>query len=87
MAREKVTIMADRAKIAAVCEATGSTTTSDAIDRALDELIRIERLRRDIAAYTEIPPTVEELALGLYRPGSPDLTDDTDWEALYRDDA
>lgn len=52
---------------------------------ALDRLIRIERLRRDIAAYRDVPPTADELALGELADSS-QLDDDTDWAGLYRDE-
>ncbi len=43
---------------------------------------RVERLRRDIAAYRRTPPTAAEKALGLLA-DSGGLDDETDWEALY----
>jgi hypothetical protein len=48
-----------------------------------DELLRAEKIRRDIAAYEARPSTEEQIALArrpLYRPN---LVDETDWEALY----
>lgn len=53
---------------------------------ALDRLIKAERLRRDIEAYRRIPPTDEEIAWAAYRPHG-DIEDDTDWEALYAENA
>lgn len=51
---------------------------------ALDRLIHLERLRRDIAAYRATPPTDDEMTLaGLADTGL--LDDDTDWESLYLD--
>lgn len=44
------------------------------------------RLRNDIAAYTGTPPTEEEVALAAITPPWGDLTDDTDWDALYGDE-
>ena len=44
------------------------------------------QLRRDVAAYISTPPTPDEIAIASYRPASPDLDDDTDWEALYADE-
>lgn len=85
MAREKVTIMAERRKIERVRRLTGATSASDAIDRALDELLRLERIRRDIAAYAQHPPTLDEAAFGSYRPSNVEIADDTDWESVYAD--
>ncbi len=85
MAREKVTIMAEREKIARVRELTGTQSASDAIDVALNALLRNERIRNDVAAYVAHPPTAEEIAIAHHRPNWSDLADDTDWEALYAD--
>lgn len=86
MAREKATITLDRAKAAAARALLGVQSTSEVIDLALDQLIRSERLRADVAAYQRIPPTQDEVELAsLGHTGSD--ADDTDWEALYADDA
>jgi hypothetical protein len=51
---------------------------------SLDGLIRSERLRRDVAAYRQLPPTTAEVELaGLTDTAA--LADDTDWESLYLD--
>jgi hypothetical protein len=61
-----------------------ASSTSEAIDIALDRLIRAERLSGDVAAYRRIPPTSAEVELAsLGEAGM--LGDDTDWEALYPD--
>jgi len=84
MAREKATITVDRAKLERARVASGSATVSATVDRALDALLRAERIRRDVNAYLEFPQGAEEHALGVPTPGSgADLSDDTDWEALY----
>lgn len=85
MAREKVTITLDRQKADSARELSGASSTSDVIDIALDALIRRERLRRDIAAYRRMPTTEGEMALADFADTS-GLDDDTDWEALYRED-
>ncbi len=85
MARDKVTITLSRDKAEAARSLTGAASTSEVIDIALDKLIHSERLRRDVAAYRQTPPTASEMALA-DRSGSA-LDDDTDWEALYVDDA
>ncbi len=84
MAREKVTITLSRDKAEAARSLTGSTSTSEVIDLALDQLIRAERTRQDVAAYRRTPPTDAELALADVLDS--DQEDDTDWEALYADD-
>ncbi|MGE5291255.1 MAG: hypothetical protein ACM3ML_29460 [Micromonosporaceae bacterium] len=82
MAKEKATITLDRAKAATARAIVGASSTSEVIDLALDRLIRVERLRADIAAYRQEPPTGAEADLALLADTS-GLADDTDWEALY----
>src|SRR3954468_11404989 len=78
MSREKATITLDRDKAALAQSLVGAASTSAVVDLALDRLIRAERLRRDIEAYRQAPPTQEEIALALA--GDPgDLADDVDW--------
>jgi hypothetical protein len=86
MAKQKTTITIERRKVDEARRLTGAASTSAAIDLALDRLIRGERLRQDIAAYAGVPPTEEEIALAAITPPWSDLTDGTDWEALYADD-
>lgn len=83
MAREKTTITVDRTKLDQARRLTGSASASGTIDVALDALLRAERLRRDVEAYTAHPPTDDEAGLARRRAGVADLADDTDWEALY----
>lgn len=85
MAKEKVTITLDRSKADSARSLLGAGSTSEAIDLALDRVIRTERLRQDIAAYRRIPPTDDELELAMLASTTP-LDDDTDWEALYAED-
>ena len=86
MAKKKTTITVERRKVEEARRLTGAPSTSAAIDIALDLLIRGERLRNDITAYTGTPPTEEEIALAAITPPWSDLHDDTDWDALYSDD-
>ena len=51
--------------------------------RSLIDLIRAERLRRDIAAYGPVPLTNAEILLAGSRPDWSDLDDDTDWESAF----
>jgi hypothetical protein len=85
MAKEKATITVDRRKLDEVRLVTGAPSASAAVDAALDCLLAMERVRRDVAAYTRTPPTEEEVLLGLLPPTNEDLADETDWEALYED--
>jgi hypothetical protein len=64
----------------------GVDSTSEVIDIPLDQLIRAERLRADIAAYRRVPPTEDEVELATFADAS-GLGDNTDWEALYDDDS
>lgn len=84
MAKEKATITLDRKKAEEARALAGVETTSAAVDVALDRLIQLERLRRDIAAYRATPPTDDELVLAQLG-GEGLLEDDTDWAALYDD--
>ena len=86
MAKKKATITVERRKIDEARRLTGAASTSATIDLALDMLIRGERLRRDILAYTGAPPTEDELALATISPPWDDLADATDWDALYVED-
>jgi hypothetical protein len=82
MAKEKATITLNRRKAQEAKVLAGVESTSAAVDVALDRLIQLERLRRDIAAYRATPCTDEELALAALA-GAGLLDDDTDWAALY----
>ncbi len=84
MARDKVTITLDRSKARLASSLLRASSTSEVIDIALEQLIRRERLRRDIAAYRRTPPTGAEMALADIT--ASDLDDETDWEAVYPED-
>ena len=82
MAKEKATITLDRRKAEEARALVGAESTSAVVDLALDRLIQLERLRRDVAAYRTTPPTDAEIALAdLSSAGL--LEDDTDWDSLY----
>jgi hypothetical protein len=85
MAKEKATITIDRAKAALALEVSGARSTSEVVDLALDQLIRAERLRADIAAYQSVPPTSADVELALLGDTN-GLADDTDWEQLYAEE-
>ena len=86
MAKQKVTITLDRAKADEARLLVGSANTSEVIDVALGRLIRAERLRHDIDAYRRLPPTDTDLLIAL-QADTAGLADDTDWEALYGNEA
>ena len=86
MAKQKVTITLDRAKADEARLLTGSANTSEVIDVALGRLIKAERLRRDIDAYRRLPANDTDLLVALQADTS-GLADDTDWDALYGDEA
>lgn len=87
MAKEKVTISVDRAKLSEATAMLGVSSTSAAIDIALSQLVRRHRALRDAKAYVETPPTAEEAALGAASLDWRDLADETDWDALWPEDA
>ncbi len=73
----------DRAKVEKARALIGGKSMSEVIDAALDGLIRTERLRGDIRAYTRQPQEPGELTVADL-PVTLDLDDeDVDYEALY----
>jgi hypothetical protein len=83
MARSKATITLDKGKAEHAASLVGSRSISEAIDVALDRLIRAEQLRHDLAAYVAQPLTDEELAI-TDLPVELDLADDdVDYDAVY----
>ena len=87
MARKKATITVDPEKLEQARHLTGAASSSATIDVALGVLIRRERLRRDVAAYAGRPPSAEETSLTGSFALWDDLADDTDWDALYEEQA
>jgi hypothetical protein len=84
MAKAKVTITLDRSKAENARSLVGAGSTSEVVDLALDRLIRMERLRRDVAAYRRVPPTDAEIELSLLTETA--FLDDTDWESIYAEE-
>ncbi|MDP8957994.1 MAG: hypothetical protein M3N51_02065 [Actinomycetota bacterium] len=82
-----MTITIHRAKLDEARVLLGVSSSSAAIDIALSEVIRRARVRRDVEAYTRLPPTAEEVALAEAQPDWTDLFDDTDWEAEWPEDS
>lgn len=87
MAKEKVTITVDRAKLSEARSVSGASSASAAIDVALSQLIHRQRLLNDVKAYVKTPPTAEEAALGTELLDWRDIADDTDWDAEWPQDA
>ena len=87
MAKQKTSVTLDPVKLDEVRRITGAKSASAAIDRAFAETIRSARLRSDVEAYAQQPPTDDEIALARMTPDWSDLHDDTDWDAAYRDEA
>jgi hypothetical protein len=83
MTKLKTSVTVDGDKVDAVRRITGATSTSAAIDAALTEFIRLDRLRSDVHAYRSTQPAPEEVALAGIDPDWSDIADDTDWESLY----
>lgn len=82
MGRVKATITLDRDKALLAQQLSGAASTSAAVDAALDCLIRVQQLRRDVAAYQRHPATDAEIAVALAGFHA-HLDDDVDWDALY----
>jgi len=83
MARGKATITLDRAKVARAGALIGGGTMSGVVDLALERVIRVEELRRDIAAYARLPLDEQDLAVADL-PVEFDLgDDDIDYDAIY----
>jgi hypothetical protein len=85
MAKQKVTITLDRNKADTARSLVGARSTSEVIELALNQLIRAERVRRDIAGYRRNPSTGTERELAQLA-DTTTLEDATDWEALYAED-
>jgi len=83
MAREKATVTLDRDKVEEARALIGGRSMSEVIDVALDRMIRTERLRRDVEAYSRHPQGPTELGVADL-PVTLDLDDDeVDYDALY----
>jgi Bacterial antitoxin of type II TA system, VapB len=83
MVRRKATITLDRQKATDAMALLEMHTMSEVIDLALTRLIEAERLRRDVAAYGQTPPTDADIALAEI-PVTFDLDDaEVDYESDY----
>ena len=83
MAREKAKTRLQWRKADLAKSLIRARSISETIDVALDRLIRAAQLRHDVAAYTRVPLTKEELLVADL-PVDFDLgDDDIDYDALY----
>lgn len=87
MAKEKVTITVDRAKLSEARARLGVSSASAAIDVALSELIRRHRVLHDVEAYMTTASTDEGATFSRAHPDWGDLADDTDWDAEWPEDS
>lgn len=85
MAKEKATVTLYREKVDEARSLVRASSTSEVIDIALDRLIHIERLRRDVSGYRNVPVGEDELAIAAFGEDI-GLDDDTDWAAICGED-
>lgn len=83
MAREKATISLDRGKVEEARALVRGRSMSDVIELALDRLIRVERLRHDVAAYERQPLSTDESSVGDLPVGLDLDDDDVDYDLWY----
>lgn len=83
MAKTKVSVTLDPAKLAQARALLGTPTVSELLAVALDRLIADELDRRHVAGYLGKPPGDDEDSLADAGRGSTDIADDVDWAALY----
>lgn len=85
MATRKTTLIIDSDDLEEARRLTDSPSASATVAAALRQLIRAERLQRDLRAYGVVGPLPSEVGLAALPVEHRDLVDDTDWEALYDD--
>lgn len=83
MAKAKVSVTLDPAKLAQARALVGASTVSDLISVALDRLIVDELERRHAAGYHRHPPERHEDAWADLRRDPTEIADDVDWARLY----
>lgn len=83
MTKQKATITVDPLLAEQAMALADTVNFSQAVGVALEAFVRAERGRRDVEAYERQPLTVDET--GPPRPATGDASDDTDWEAIYRE--
>lgn len=83
MAKAKVSVTLDPAKLAQARALLGAPTVSELLAVALDRLIADELDRRHVAGYLERPPGDDEDSLADARRDPTGIADHVDWAALY----
>lgn len=83
MAKAKVSVTLDAAKVAQARALLGASTVSELISVALDRLIADELDRAHAAGYLRRPPTEDEQAWAEVRRDPSEVADDVDWARLY----
>ena len=83
MAKTKVSITVDPAKLAEARALLGAPTVSELIAVALDRLIATERNDRHVGGYLRQPPERDEDTWGAAPRDPSGVADDVDWAALY----
>lgn len=83
MAKEKLSVTLDRAKLVRAQELTGVATVSALLDLAVTRLLTQELERRHIAGYQRHPQGKNDIAWAEIARDPTDIADDTDWAELY----
>ena len=83
MAKTKVSVTLDPAKLAQARALLGAATVSELIAVALDRLIVEELDRRHVAGYAEHGPGEDDHAWADLPRDPSDVADEVDWAALY----
>lgn len=83
MAKTKLSVTLDPAKVSLAQELTGTTTISELLDVALGRLVETELDRRHVAGYQRTPQTATDAAWAELERDPMGIADDTDWAALY----
>ncbi|HEY3141854.1 MAG TPA: hypothetical protein VGJ86_12030 [Acidimicrobiales bacterium] len=86
MTRGKATVTLDRDKVEEARLLIGGTSMSEVLDVALDRLIHAEKLRRDVAAYQDLPLGEDDLDVGGLAVEFDLDDDDVDYDAIYGSD-
>ena len=83
MAKTKVSVTLDPAKLAQARALLGTSTVSELVAVALDRLIADELDRRHVAGYLADPPSGDEDSMAETVRDPRGIADDIDWAALY----
>lgn len=83
MAKTKVSVTLDPAKLAQARALLETSTVSELIAVALDRLIVDELDRRHVAGYLRHPPDEDEDSWANAPRDPSEIADDVDWAALY----